>query len=165
MTANLTWSAVGATSYDISFGTANPPPQVATGLTTASYSPASLNGNTRYYWRVSARNAGGASIGPIGLVLTLIHLVGIPVDNLSVNPARSIGPAVFVGSSALRQLWLFIVAPLAGAVVGAAVHLALHGGVERIDPVESAVSGRSSAAPSMRARRDLTSPGQSAQGP
>ncbi len=82
---------------------------------------------------------------PIGLVLTLIHLVGIPVDNLSVNPARSIGPAVFVGSSALRQLWLFIVAPLAGAVVGAAVHLALHGGVERIDPEESAVAAEGSA--------------------
>jgi aquaporin Z len=77
---------------------------------------------------------------PIGLVLTLIHLVGIPVDNLSVNPARSIGPALFVGSSALRQLWLFIVAPLAGAVVGAAVHLALFGGAERVEPEESAVA-------------------------
>ena len=54
---------------------------------------------------------------PIGLVLTLIHLVGIPVDNLSVNPARCIGPAVFVGDWALGQLWLFIVAPLVGGVV------------------------------------------------
>jgi len=52
----------------------------------------------------------------IGLALTLIHLVSIPVTNTSVNPARSIGPAVFVGGWALGQLWLFIVAPLAGAV-------------------------------------------------
>jgi aquaporin Z len=53
----------------------------------------------------------------IGLGLTLIHLVGIPVTNLSVNPARSTGPAVFVGGWALQQLWLFWVAPLLGALV------------------------------------------------
>jgi glycerol uptake facilitator-like aquaporin len=51
---------------------------------------------------------------PIGLVLTLIHLVGIPVTNTSVNPARSIGPALFVGGWALAQLWLFIFAPFLG---------------------------------------------------
>jgi aquaporin Z len=53
----------------------------------------------------------------IGLGLTLIHLVGIPVTNLSVNPARSTGPAVFVGGWALAQLWLFWVAPIAGAIL------------------------------------------------
>ena len=53
----------------------------------------------------------------IGLGLTLIHLVGIPVTNLSVNPARSIGPAAFVGGWALKQLWLFIVVPAAGAAL------------------------------------------------
>lgn len=53
----------------------------------------------------------------IGLGLTLIHLIGIPVTNLSVNPARSTGPAIFVGGWALQQLWLFWLAPLAGAVV------------------------------------------------
>lgn len=58
----------------------------------------------------------------IGLVLTLIHLVGIPVTNTSVNPARSIGSAVFVGGWALQQLWLFIVAPLIGAVVAALIY-------------------------------------------
>ncbi|HEX8772136.1 MAG TPA: aquaporin Z [Pyrinomonadaceae bacterium] len=62
----------------------------------------------------------------IGLVLTLIHLVGIPVTNTSVNPARSIGPAVFVGGWALTQLWLFIVAPLIGAALAAAVYMATH---------------------------------------
>ena len=55
----------------------------------------------------------------IGLGLTLIHLIGIPVTNTSVNPARSIGPAIFVGGWALSQLWLFIVAPIAGAVIAA----------------------------------------------
>ena len=58
----------------------------------------------------------------IGLVLTLIHLVGIPITNTSVNPARSIGPAIFVGGWALQQLWLFIVAPLAGATLAAVVY-------------------------------------------
>ena len=53
----------------------------------------------------------------IGLGLTLIHLVGIPVTNLSVNPARSTGPAVFVGGWALQQLWLFWIAPIVGALV------------------------------------------------
>jgi aquaporin Z len=61
----------------------------------------------------------------IGLVLVLIHLVGIPIDNLSVNPARSIGPAIFVGGWALQQLWLFIVAPLVGAVVATGVYGAI----------------------------------------
>jgi aquaporin Z len=61
----------------------------------------------------------------IGLVLTLIHLVGIPITNTSVNPARSIGPAIFVGGWALQQLWLFIVAPFAGAIVAAAVYAGL----------------------------------------
>jgi aquaporin Z len=59
---------------------------------------------------------------PIGFVLVLIHLVGIPVTNTSVNPARSIGPALFVGGWALQQLWLFIVAPLVGSVLAAAVY-------------------------------------------
>ena len=58
----------------------------------------------------------------IGLGLTLIHLIGIPVTNLSVNPARSTGPAVFVGGWALAQLWLFWVAPLVGAVVAGVVY-------------------------------------------
>jgi aquaporin Z len=61
--------------------------------------------------------AGFAPIA-IGLGLTLIHLVGIPVTNLSVNPARSTGPALFVGGWALAQLWLFWVAPLIGGTLG-----------------------------------------------
>jgi aquaporin Z len=61
----------------------------------------------------------------IGLCLTLIHLVGIPVTNLSVNPARSTGPAVFVGGWALQQLWMFWVAPLIGGVLGGGLYRAL----------------------------------------
>ncbi len=58
----------------------------------------------------------------IGLTLTLIHLISIPVTNTSVNPARSTGPAVFVQGWALSQLWLFWVAPLLGGAVGALVY-------------------------------------------
>ncbi len=58
----------------------------------------------------------------IGLALTLVHIMGIPIDGTSVNPARSIGPALFVGGTALSQLWVFIVAPLAGGAVAAAVY-------------------------------------------
>jgi len=58
----------------------------------------------------------------IGLALTLIHLISIPVTNTSVNPARSTGVAIFAGGWALGQLWLFWVAPIAGAVLGAVVY-------------------------------------------
>ena len=70
--------------------------------------------------------AGFAPI-PIGLGLTLIHLIGIPVTNLSVNPARSTGPAVFVGGWAIEQLWLFWVAPIVGAALAGIVYPALFG--------------------------------------
>jgi aquaporin Z len=65
--------------------------------------------------------AGFAGI-PIGLVLVAIHFAGVPVTNGSFNPVRSIAPAVFVGGWALRQLWLFIVAPLAGGVLSSVIY-------------------------------------------
>jgi aquaporin Z len=65
--------------------------------------------------------AGFAPI-PIGFALCLIHLIGIPVTNVSVNPARSTGPALFVGDWALSQLWLFWLAPLAGAAAAGVVY-------------------------------------------
>jgi len=68
--------------------------------------------------------AGFAPIA-IGLALTLIHLVSIPVTNTSVNPARSTGPALIVGGLALQQLWLFWVAPLAGGAIGGMLYRAL----------------------------------------
>ena len=61
----------------------------------------------------------------IGLCLTLIHLISIPVSNTSVNPARSIGTAIFQGGWALNQLWVFLVAPVIGAVIGALIHKAI----------------------------------------
>lgn len=65
--------------------------------------------------------AGFAPIA-IGLGLTLIHLIGIPITNLSVNPARSTAPAIFVGGWALGQLWLFWVAPILGGTIGGALY-------------------------------------------
>ncbi|MFA0226930.1 aquaporin Z [Vibrio splendidus] len=70
--------------------------------------------------------AGFAPIA-IGLCLTLIHLISIPVTNTSVNPARSTGVAVFVGDWAVSQLWLFWIAPIIGAVIGAAIYKAVRG--------------------------------------
>ncbi|WP_395399219.1 aquaporin Z [Pseudoduganella sp. UC29_106] len=71
----------------------------------------------------TARNAAPGFGGlAIGLCLTLIHLVSIPVSNTSVNPARSTGPALFAQTGALGDLWLFWVAPIAGAIVGAAIY-------------------------------------------
>lgn len=65
-------------------------------------------------------NPNGAFAGvAIGLSLTLIHIVGIKVTGVSVNPARSIGPAIFAGGAALSQLWLFIVAPILGGILAA----------------------------------------------
>lgn len=72
-----------------------------------------------------ARAPAGFAPIAIGLGLTLIHLISIPVTNTSVNPARSTGPALFVGGWALQQLWLFWVAPIAGAVIGALIHRGL----------------------------------------
>jgi aquaporin Z len=89
---------------------------------------------------------------PIGLVLTLIHLVSIPVTNTSVNPARSIGPAVFVGGWALGQLWLFILAPLLGSVLAVGLQEVVHLG----DPVKADREVRRQTVHSGRADDDST---------
>ena len=78
--------------------------------------------------------AGFAPMG-IGLALTLIHLISIPVTNTSVNPARSTGPALLVGGENLEQLWFFWLAPVAGGVLGAVIHR-LVSGDEDSDEVE-----------------------------
>ena len=71
--------------------------------------------------------AGFAPIA-IGLCLTLIHLISIPVTNTSVNPARSTGVAIFIGDWAVAQLWLFWVAPIVGGVLGATIYRFIGGG-------------------------------------
>jgi len=74
-------------------------------------------------------NAATAAIA-IGLTLTVVHLLGIPITGTSVNPARSLGPALVVGGTALSQVWLFIVAPLVGGVLAAGLHQLLYRGEE-----------------------------------
>ncbi|SHL79738.1 aquaporin Z [Chitinophaga jiangningensis] len=70
----------------------------------------------------SKNTPNGAFAGvAIGLALTMIHIVGIPVTGVSVNPARSIGPAIFVGGAALANLWVFIVGPIVGGLIGGAI--------------------------------------------
>ena len=64
---------------------------------------------------------GGFAWLAIGLSLVLMHIVGIPVTGVSVNPARSIGPAIFLGGTAISQLWLFIVAPILGSIIAAVI--------------------------------------------
>ncbi|MFI9049045.1 MIP family channel protein [Streptomyces sp. NPDC053427] len=73
--------------------------------------------------RVAVIGFGGLAIG---LALGTVHLIGIPLDGTSVNPARSIGPALFAGGGAITQLWLFIVAPLIGGALAAVVHQITH---------------------------------------
>ncbi|HZR81874.1 MAG TPA: aquaporin Z [Candidatus Binatia bacterium] len=75
----------------------------------------------------------------IGLALTLIHLISIPVTNTSVNPARSTGPALFVGGWAIAQLWLFWIAPIAGAALAGFVHRAILEGPFAEPPVTGRV--------------------------
>ncbi|GAB2476209.1 MIP/aquaporin family protein [Jatrophihabitans fulvus] len=82
----------------------------------------------------TASAAGSASAAvagiPIGISLAVIHLVAIPIDGTSVNPARSLGPALFARGDALDQLWLFLVAPVAGAIVAAVLYAVLMPGRE-----------------------------------
>lgn len=75
----------------------------------------------------------------IGLMLTLIHLISIPVTNTSVNPARSTGPALFAGGDHIAQLWLFWLAPIVGAVIGALLYRAVLG--DRTEDLDADVIG------------------------
>jgi aquaporin Z len=75
-------------------------------------------------------NAATAAMA-IGLTLTVVHLVGIPITGTSVNPARSLGPALIVGGTALSQVWLFIVAPLVGGIAAAGLHLLVYPGPDQ----------------------------------
>ncbi len=83
------------------------------------------------------RAAVGFSGLAIGLALTLIHLVSIPVSNTSVNPARSTGPALFAGSDPMLQLWAFWLAPIVGALIAGATYVLVLGG-EEAAPLEEA---------------------------
>ena len=85
----------------------------------------------------------GAAGVAIGFGLVIVHLIGIPLTGTSVNPARSLGPALIVGGTALSQVWLFIVAPLVGALIAAAIHLVMAGRPEDeivVDPSGSTLA-------------------------
>jgi aquaporin Z len=82
----------------------------------------------------TAKAASAAQAGlAIGLTLTLVHLIGIPITNVSVNPARSTGPALFVGGWAIGQLWMFWLAPLIGATVAGGLARWLHSGAPELE--------------------------------
>jgi aquaporin Z len=84
---------------------------------------------------VTSETANATTAGVvIGLTLTVVHLIGIPITGTSVNPARSLGPALVVGGLALHQVWLFIVAPLVGGAVAALVHRLLFATSVRLAP-------------------------------
>ena len=78
LTTTFTWNAASATSYDVAFGTTNPPATVAAGLSAAAFTPAPLQNNTTYYWQVTARNAGGATAGPVASFTTIVAAPGVP---------------------------------------------------------------------------------------
>ena len=86
----------------------------------------------------STAAAGAAAPLAIGLCLTLIHLISIPVDNTSVNPARSLAPALFAGGTALSQVWLFLVAPVVGAAVAGLLYRPLLGDRSPQAPLQDA---------------------------
>jgi aquaporin Z len=82
----------------------------------------------------------------IGLSLTVVHLIGIPLTGTSVNPARSLGPALIVGHDALKQVWVFIVAPLVGGAISALVYrylFAHEGTVAEADEAAAVIADRS----------------------
>jgi aquaporin Z len=86
----------------------------------------------------TSKTANAATAGIIiGFGLTVVHLIGIPITGTSVNPARSLGPALIVGGTALNQVWLFIVAPLIGGAVAAGLHRVLY----PEPPIEALASG------------------------
>jgi aquaporin Z len=86
----------------------------------------------------TSKTANAATAGiVIGFSLTVVHLIGIPITGTSVNPARSLGPALVVGGTALSQVWLFIVAPLIGGAVAAVLHRVLY----PEPPIEALASG------------------------
>jgi aquaporin Z len=95
---------------------------------------------------VTGKDRSSATAGlVIGLTLTVIHLVGIPLTGTSVNPARSLGPALIVGGTALSQVWLFIVAPLLGGAAAAALNWLVNGQAQKATGARPVTSDSDSA--------------------
>jgi hypothetical protein len=94
----LTWTAAGATSYDVRFGTANPPPSVTTGQSAASYAPAALAANTTYFWQIVARNSSGTTTGPIWSFTTAAG-VPAPWQDLDIGAVGRAGSASYTNGT------------------------------------------------------------------
>ena len=86
----LAWSATNATSYDVAFGTTNPPATVATNLAMPAFAPPTLVNGATYYWQVTAKNAGGATAGPVSSFTTIIAAPGAPTPTTPVNGATAV---------------------------------------------------------------------------
>ncbi len=92
----LTWSSAGATNYTINFGTSNPPPQAATGITSASFAPASLLAGATYYWQVVARNTGGSTTGPVWWFTTVTTTTPTVTGRTPASGATNVSTATTV---------------------------------------------------------------------
>src|SRR5207245_1312356 len=95
-TATLTWTSSGATSYDVKFGTSNPPPQVSTGQTSATYVTGALANSTTYFWQIVAHNSGGDAAGPVWSFTTIAPAPPPPGPPTNASPANG---ATGVGTS------------------------------------------------------------------
>ncbi len=94
-TPTLTWSSSGATTYDVAFGTTNPPPQVAAGQASATYTPGSLSNGTTYFWQIVAHNSAGASTGPVWSFSTSAAALPSPWQNQDVGTTGQAGSTTF----------------------------------------------------------------------
>jgi hypothetical protein len=112
VTPALTWTGANAISYSVNFGTANPPPAAATGLTTASYSPSALTNGTTYFWQVGATNNGGSVSGPVWSFTTAPAPTPLPspwqnqdVGNVSVPGSASYASGQFTINGSGNDIW------------------------------------------------------------
>jgi regulation of enolase protein 1 (concanavalin A-like superfamily) len=108
-TQTLTWSSTGATTYDVNFGTANPPPQVTTGQASPSYTPSTTAAGTQYFWQIVAHNGTGATSGPIWSFTTAAGLpspwLNQDVGTVGIAGSASFGGGVFTVKGAGGDIW------------------------------------------------------------
>lgn len=123
LTAGIAGSFVGVMAIALAFGLTIVAGAYAIGHISGCHVNPAVSLGVFMAGRMDAKDFGGYVIAQIiGATLTMVHLIGIPLTGTSVNPARSLSPAVFLGGEALSQVWLFIAAPLVGAAIAAIVH-------------------------------------------
>jgi len=153
-TPTLTWSSSGATTYDVKFGTANPPPQVTTGQAPASYTPSTLSANTQYFWQIVAHNSIGTTTGPVWSFTTAV--AGLPTPWLN----QDVGSTGLAGSTTLASS-VFTVKGAGGDIWGAAdafqfAYQPLNGDGQIVARVASMQNTNSNAKAGLMFRGDLT---------